>query len=48
LYTYYCEMPTLQPAGGEMAILHAVIRSVARPLSRMLGNCLFRRMGSRD
>lgn len=44
LNTYYCEMPTLRPPLAIWFFSTPVIRSVARPLSRMFGNWLFRRM----
>ncbi len=44
LNTYYCEMPTLRPPEAIWLFSTPVIRSVARPMSRMFGNWLFRRM----
>jgi pimeloyl-ACP methyl ester carboxylesterase len=44
LNTYYCEMPTLRPPEAIWLFSTPVIRSVARPVSRMFGNWLFRRM----
>ena len=44
LNTYYCEMPTLRPPQAIWLFSTPVIRSVARPVSRMFGNWLFRRM----
>src|SRR5262249_4856720 len=44
LNTYYCEMPTLRRPGAIWLFSTPVIRSVARPVSRMLGHWLFRRM----
>jgi pimeloyl-ACP methyl ester carboxylesterase len=44
LNTYYCEMPTLRPPLAIWFFSTPVIRNVARPLSRMFGNWLFRRM----
>src|SRR5437660_12337915 len=42
LNTYYCEMPTLRPPEAIWLFSTPVIRSVARPVSRMFGNWLFR------
>jgi pimeloyl-ACP methyl ester carboxylesterase len=44
LNTYYCEMPTLRPPQAIWLFSTPVIRSVARPVSQMFGNWLFRRM----
>src|SRR5262245_56194919 len=44
LNTYYCEMPTLRPPRAIWFFSTPVVRSVARPLSRLFGNWLFRRM----
>jgi pimeloyl-ACP methyl ester carboxylesterase len=44
LNTYYCDMPTLRPPLAIWFFSTPVIRSVARPLSRMFGNWLFHRM----
>jgi pimeloyl-ACP methyl ester carboxylesterase len=44
LNTYYCEMPSLRPPEAIWLFSTPVIRSVARPVSRMFGNWLFRRM----
>jgi pimeloyl-ACP methyl ester carboxylesterase len=44
LNTYYCEMPSLRPPQAIWLFSTPVIRSVARPVSRMFGNWLFRRM----
>jgi hypothetical protein len=44
LNTYYCEMPTLRPPLAIWLFSTPVIRNVARPVSRMFGNWLFRRM----
>ena len=44
LNTYYCEMPTLRPPEAIWLFSTPVIRSVARPVSRMFGNWLFRQM----
>jgi haloalkane dehalogenase len=43
LNTYYCDMPTLRPPLAIWFFSTPVIRSVARPLSRLFGNWLFRR-----
>ena len=44
LNTYYCEMPTLRPPEAIWLFSTPVIRSVARPVSRLFGNWLFRQM----
>jgi pimeloyl-ACP methyl ester carboxylesterase len=44
LNTYYCQMPTLRPPEAIWLFSTPVVRSVARPVSRMFGNWLFRRM----
>src|SRR6266536_6354059 len=44
LNTYYCEMPTLRRPEAIWLFSTPVIRSVARPVSRMFGSWLFRRM----
>src|SRR5262249_5194312 len=44
LNTYYCDMPTLRPPEAIWIFSTPVIRSVARPVSRMFGHWLFRRM----
>ena len=44
LNTYYCEMPTLRRPEAIWLFSTPGIRSVARPVSRMFGNWLFRRM----
>jgi pimeloyl-ACP methyl ester carboxylesterase len=44
LNTYYCEMPTLRPPEAIWLFSTPVVRSVARPVSRMFGNWIFRRM----
>ena len=44
LNTYYCEMPTLRPPEAIWLFSTPVVRSVARPVSRLFGNWLFRRM----
>jgi pimeloyl-ACP methyl ester carboxylesterase len=43
LNTYYCDMPTLRPPLAIWFFSTPVIRSVARPLSRLFGNWIFRR-----
>ncbi len=44
LNTYYCEMPTLRPPEAIWLFATPVIRNVARPVSQMFGNWVFRRM----
>jgi haloalkane dehalogenase len=44
LNTYYCEMPTLRPPEAIWLFSTPVIRSVARPVSAMLDNLIFKRM----
>jgi pimeloyl-ACP methyl ester carboxylesterase len=44
LNTYYCDMPTLRPPLAIWFFSTPVIRNVARPLSRLFGNWLFRQM----
>jgi pimeloyl-ACP methyl ester carboxylesterase len=44
LNTYYCEMPTLRSPEAIWLYSTPVIRNVARPVSRMFGNWIFRRM----
>jgi haloalkane dehalogenase len=44
LNTYYCEMPTLRPPEAIWLFSTPIVRSVARPVSRMFGNWIFRRM----
>src|SRR5215510_15944840 len=44
LNTYYCAMPTLRRPEAIWFFSTPVIRNVARPLSKMFGNWLFRRM----
>jgi pimeloyl-ACP methyl ester carboxylesterase len=43
LNTYYCDMPTLRRPLAIWFFSTPVIRSVARPLSRLFGNWVFRR-----
>src|SRR6266436_4957731 len=44
LNTYYCAMPTLRPPEAIWLFSTPVVRSIARPVSRLFGNWLFRRM----
>jgi haloalkane dehalogenase len=44
LNTYYCEMPTLRPPEAIWLFSTPVIRTIARPVSQMFGNFVFRRM----
>jgi pimeloyl-ACP methyl ester carboxylesterase len=44
LNTYYCEMPTLRSPEAIWLFSTPVVRNVARPVSEMFGNWLFRRM----
>jgi pimeloyl-ACP methyl ester carboxylesterase len=44
LNTYYCEMPTLRRPEAIWLFSTPVVRSVARPVSQMFGNLIFRRM----
>ncbi len=44
LNTYYCEMPTLRPPEAILLFSTPFIRSVARPISQMFGNLIFRKM----
>src|SRR5215510_14837713 len=44
LNTYYCEMPTLRAPEVIWLFSTPVIRNIARPVSQMFGNWLFRRM----
>lgn len=44
LNTYYCEMPTLRRPEAIWLFSTPVVRSVARPVSQMFGNRIFRRM----
>jgi pimeloyl-ACP methyl ester carboxylesterase len=44
LNTYYCDMPTLRPPRAIWLFSTPVLRSVARPVSGLFGNWLFRRM----
>jgi len=44
LNTYYCRMPTLRPPEAIFLFSTPLVRTVARPVSRMFGNLIFRRM----
>jgi len=44
LNTYYCAMPTLRPPEAIFLFSTPLIRSVARPVSRMFNHLIFRRM----
>ena len=44
LNTYYCEMPTLRRPEAIWLFSTPVVRSIARPVSQMFGNWIFRRM----
>jgi haloalkane dehalogenase len=44
LNTYYCAMPTLRPPEVIFLFSTPIIRSVARPLSRIFNQLIFRRM----
>ena len=44
LNTYYCAMPTLRPPEAIFLFSTPLIRSVARPISRMFNHLIFRRM----
>jgi len=44
LNTYYCDMPTLRPPEAIFLFSTPVIRNVARPVSRIFNNLIFRRM----
>src|SRR5215467_13821473 len=44
LNTYYCEMPTLRAPEAIWLFSTPVVRNIARPVSRLFGNWLFRRM----
>jgi pimeloyl-ACP methyl ester carboxylesterase len=44
LNTYYCAMPTLRPPEAIFLFSTPLIRSIARPVSRMFNNLIFRRM----
>ena len=44
LNTYYCEMPTLRRPKAIWLFSTPVVRSVTRPVSRLFGNWVFRRV----
>jgi len=44
LNTYYCEMPTLRPPEAIWLYSTPGVRNIARPVSQMFGNWIFRRM----
>lgn len=44
LNTYYCEMQTLRPPEAIRLFSTPLVRNVARPLSSLFGNWIFRRM----
>ena len=44
LNTYYCMMPTLRPPEAIFLFSTPVVRNVARPVSQMFNNLIFRRM----
>jgi len=44
LNTYYSEMPTLKPPEAIWLFSTPLVRSIARPVSRMFDNLIFRRM----
>jgi haloalkane dehalogenase len=44
LNTYYCEMPTLRAPEVIWLFSTPVIRNIAKPMSQMFGNWVFRRM----
>jgi haloalkane dehalogenase len=44
LNTYYCAMPTLRPPEAIWLFSTPVVRNIARPVSQMFGNWIFRRM----
>lgn len=44
LNTYYCAMPTLRPPEAIFLFSTPLIRSIARPVSTMFDNWIFRRM----
>jgi pimeloyl-ACP methyl ester carboxylesterase len=43
LNTYYCRMPTLRPPEAIFLFSTPLVRSIARPLSQMFGNLIFRK-----
>jgi haloalkane dehalogenase len=44
LNTYYCSMPTLRPPEAIWLFSTPVVRNIARPVSQMFGQWIFRRM----
>ena len=44
LNTYYCTMPTLRPPEAIWLFSTPLVRNIARPVSRMFGHWIFRRM----
>jgi haloalkane dehalogenase len=44
LNTYYCEMPTLRPPEAIWLFSTPFVRNIARPVSQMFGNFVFRSM----
>jgi pimeloyl-ACP methyl ester carboxylesterase len=44
LNTYYCKMPTLRPPEAIFLFSTPFVRRIARPISRMFGNLIFRKM----
>src|SRR4029434_2319883 len=44
LNTYYARMPGLRPPEAIRLFSTPIVRSVARPISRLFGDLLFRRM----
>ena len=44
LNTYYCAMPTLRPPEAIWLFSTPLVRNIARPVSRMFGHWIFRRM----
>ena len=44
LNTYYCDMPTLRPPEAIWLFSTPLVRNIARPMSQLFGNLIFRRM----
>ena len=44
LNTYYCRMPTLRPPEAIFLFSTPLVRSIARPVSQLFGNMVFRKM----
>lgn len=44
LNTYYCRMPTLRAPEAIFLFSTPLVRNIARPVSRMFGNLIFRKM----